>query len=146
MSDNSEKLISRSRICSVYECLLLAAVLHVAGCGIRRTIDCRKTGRRLISQYRDEIWRAQHTSLDLLQGRPTRRPDSRSGAQGSAQEKGGFSYHWLRPPYQNEGVDGARWLLRTSNPLCLVTSGVGGFDSLALPPTIPGTRTPDFSQ
>ena len=32
------------------------------------------------------------------------------------------------------GVDGARWLLRTSNPLCLVTSGVGGFDSLALPP------------
>ena len=34
------------------------------------------------------------------------------------------------------GVDGARWLLRTSNPLCLVTSGVGGFDSLALPPDI----------
>jgi len=33
------------------------------------------------------------------------------------------------------GVDGARWPLRTSNPLCLVTSGVGGFDSLALPPT-----------
>ena len=32
------------------------------------------------------------------------------------------------------GVEGARWLLRTSNPLCLVTSGVGGFDSLALPP------------
>jgi len=32
------------------------------------------------------------------------------------------------------GVDRARWLLRTSNPLCLVTSGVGGFDSLALPP------------
>ena len=32
------------------------------------------------------------------------------------------------------GVDGARWPLRTSNPLCLVTSGVGGFDSLALPP------------
>ena len=24
---------------------------------------------------------------------------------------------------------------RTSNPLCLVTSGLGGFDSLALPPS-----------
>ena len=34
------------------------------------------------------------------------------------------------------GVEGARWLLRTSNPLCLVTSGVGGFDSLALPPSL----------
>ena len=32
------------------------------------------------------------------------------------------------------GVDGARWPLRSSKPLCLVRSGVGGFDSLALPP------------
>ena len=34
----------------------------------------------------------------------------------------------------NTGVDGARWPLRSSKPLCLVRSGVGGFDSLALPP------------
>ena len=34
----------------------------------------------------------------------------------------------------------------TSNPLCLGTSGVGGFDSLALPPDYLGTKSPDFSQ
>ena len=39
------------------------------------------------------------------------------------------------------GVDGARWPLRTSNPLCLVTSGVGGFDSLALPPVISDSKS-----
>ena len=30
---------------------------------------------------------------------------------------------------------------QTSNPLCVVTSGVGGFDSLALPPSILDTKT-----
>jgi hypothetical protein len=33
-------------------------------------------------------------------------------------------------------VDGARWPLRSSKPLYLVKSGVGGFDSLALPPAM----------
>ncbi len=45
-------------------------------------------------------------------------------------------------PRFSGGVDGARWLLRSSKPLCLVKSGVGGFDSLALPPTGNWTETP----
>ena len=32
------------------------------------------------------------------------------------------------------GVDGAWWLSRTSNPLCPARTGMGGFDSLTLPP------------
>jgi len=32
------------------------------------------------------------------------------------------------------GVDGARWLSRTSNPLYPARTGMGGFDSLTLPP------------
>ena len=34
------------------------------------------------------------------------------------------------------GADGARWLSRTSNPLYPVTTGMGGFDSLPLPPKL----------
>ena len=41
-----------------------------------------------------------------------------------------------------QGADTARHpdtgSYQTSNPLCLVMSGVGGFDSISLPPTISG--------
>ena len=103
-----------------------------SGPGIRREAQRGQAGRRQRSRHRGALRHPQHSGADFLQEWAAGRPDHRGAAEAGAEAQDRRRSGELKSP--STGVDGARWPLRTSNPLCLVTSGVGGFDSLALPP------------
>ena len=99
--------------------------------------------------YWSKMWRGDMARVSAVTSRPSwgegltlgpargkRSPAARGGNSQVVRHFGSHFVFWIGsiPKFSATGVDGARWLLRTSNPLCLVTSGVGGFDSLALPP------------
>ena len=113
-------------------CKMIAPAVHDLALEYEGKLNVAKLDVDKRAGDRGAVRYPQHPGADFLQERPASGPGGGRAAQAGPEAEDRRGAGELSARYA--GVDGARWLLRTSNPLCLVTSGVGGFDSLALPP------------